>query len=380
MRGLTREPSFLLDCVRRFLQPDTPLALPPDLDWARLGALAREHAVAPLVYWTLHGCADALPPAVVEQFHQSFRETARVNLALSAELAKLLTLFAHAGIEVLPLKGPTLAQTLYGNLALRAFADLDLLIRPRDVLPAKKLLESNGYALTSRLHWPAESACFRARESQLSFADASGVSVDVHWRLLPDYVPEAFDEEQVWSGRRAVPLAGVTARTLSRERLLLFLCAHGAKHLWERLGWICDFARLLQVETEIDWPWVFAEASRTGTSRMLAVGLLLATGLLGAAPPPGASADPEARALAKAIRERYLDGAPIPVPALEAARLSLRMFERTSHRLRYVLGSFFGPSEAEYRALRLPPPLYGFYYVFRPLRLAARYARHVTGL
>ena len=108
---------------------------------------------------------------------------------------------------------------------------------------------------------------------------------------------------------------------------------------------------------------------------MLAVGLLLADGQLEAGLPPGAAADAEARALAKAIRERYLAGAPIPVPPLEAARLSLRMFDRTSHRLRYVFGSFFGPSEAEYRALRLPPALYGLYYVFRPLRLAAKYAR-----
>jgi hypothetical protein len=36
-------------------------------------------------------------------------------------------------------------------------------------------------------------------------------------------------------------------------------------------------------------------------------------------------------------------------------------------------------SEAEYRALRLPLALYGLYYVFRPLRLMAKYIRHATG-
>ena len=50
------------------------------------------------------------------------------------------------------------------------------------------------------------------------------------------------------------------------------------------------------------------------------------------------------------------------------------MFERNSHRLRYLAGTFVWPSEAEYRALRLPPALYFLYYPFRQLRLIAKYA------
>jgi hypothetical protein len=73
-----------------------------------------------------------------------------------------------------------------------------------------------------------------------------------------------------------------TALALSPEHLALFLCAHGAKHYWERLGWICDVGRLLQVEKTVDWTGVFAEASETDTSRILSLGLLLARDLLGA--------------------------------------------------------------------------------------------------
>src|SRR6266849_5151391 len=106
---------------------------------------------------------------------------------------------------------------------------------------------------------------------------------------------------------------------------------------------------------------------------MLSLGLLLASDWLNAAlPAPAAdriAADSRAHELASSVRERFLASAPIPVPPMEAARLSMRMFERASQRVHYVFGSFFGPSEAEYRALRLPPALYGLYYVFRPLRL-----------
>jgi hypothetical protein len=48
--------------------------------------------------------------------------------------------------------------------------------------------------------------------------------------------------------------------------------------------------------------------------------------------------------------------------------------ERTGHRLRYVAGEYLTPSEAEFRALQLPPRLFFLYYPFRPIRLLWKYA------
>jgi hypothetical protein len=44
------------------------------------------------------------------------------------------------------------------------------------------------------------------------------------------------------------------------EDLLLILCAHGAKHLWMALGWICDVAELLRVHRDMNWPDILEEA------------------------------------------------------------------------------------------------------------------------
>jgi hypothetical protein len=226
---------------------------PPDLDWSAFPPLCEAHSVAPLVCSVLKAsAADAIPRAALECLRDSFRQTAILSLTLSADLVKLLGVFQRESIEAILLKGPTLAETLYGNLALRAFADLDLLVHPWDLLRVKKTLEANGYHLRSTLHWPGDSACFRARECQLSFADSRNVSVDLHGGLLPDYFPAAFDIGHVWKKLREILVAGRKAPTLSAEQLVLFLCAHGTKHLWERLGWICDPGRLLQVEKSID--------------------------------------------------------------------------------------------------------------------------------
>ena len=110
---------------------------------------------------------------------------------------------------------------------------------------------------------------------------------------------------------------------------------------------------------------------------MLSLGLRLAGDLLGGELPLEAKEwvahQPQTQELEMAIRKRFLDCAPFPAPALESARLSVRICDRNSHRLRFLFGTLIGPSEAEYRALPMPPALYRLYYLFCPLRLIAKY-------
>jgi hypothetical protein len=49
------------------------------------------------------------------------------------------------GIPAIPYKGPVLAASLYEDLAVRPFSDLDILIKRKDVLKAMDLMTSLGY-------------------------------------------------------------------------------------------------------------------------------------------------------------------------------------------------------------------------------------------
>src|SRR5207249_3213245 len=125
----------------------------------------------------------------------------------------------------------------------------------------------------------------------VSFESPSGVSIDVHWRLVPTYFASAFDEPDGWESLRTVTLAGRRVHTLAPEPLLLFLCPHGAKHMFERLGWICDVARFLIVTPDLDWPAILAPARRTRALRQLLLGIRLAADLLSAPLPTGLPED-----------------------------------------------------------------------------------------
>lgn len=202
--------------------------------------------------------------------------------------------------------------------------------------------------------------------------------VDLHWRLLPSFFPHSFDESEAWTTLRSVPVSGAFAPVLSPENLLLFLAAHGAKHTWDRLSWVCDIARLIQVEPHIDWALVFHRAVDTGTRRILILALFVASELLGTAIPVSRSyigEEPEARMLAEKVRLRFLTDVRNPPSAIETARFCGRVFERNSQRVRFMFGIFVQPTEAEYMAFRLPPFLDWVYYFVRPVRLLLKYAR-----
>lgn len=372
------EADLLLACTRRFIGTDPAElheALGTHLNWPSLSELADAHSVTPLLYWALEQeCPDRIP----QQLRVRFETRARTNLMQTAELLKILKLFEQDGIPTIALKGPVLAQWGYGDLALREFSDLDLLVRREQVAVAKNVLIRAGYRLRSGLHCSSPSALLRSKDGELIFeSETRGINVDLHWRLFPDYFPESLDPEELWENLTSVSLGGRAVPTLSPENTLLFLAAHGGKHRWECLVWICDLAVVLN-RTIIDWNRLLARARQAHIERMLLVGLQLASGVLGAELPHEvlrlARADPDVTKLAKAVQARILENSPIQASATEACRMNLRMLERFRDKLRFLTGILITPGEAEWRDLRLPPTFYKLYYPYRLLRLIGKHS------
>jgi hypothetical protein len=229
------------------------------------------------------------------------------------------------------------------------------------------------FRLESGLHWSCASACLRSKEGELSFRRAGdGVRLDLHWRLLPDYFASSLDGERVWEHLGAMRLAGRDVPALSTEDLLLFLCAHGSKHRWECLGWLCDVALLLQ-RGEIDWPLLIALARDQHIERIVLLGLRLACDLLGSPLPDAVRQAIDRDGMVTKLVDEVL--ATIFLPRAEASPvkdglLNLRMLERASDKLRFLRGLLITPTEAEWRRLLLPPALFFLYYPYRLARLA----------
>jgi hypothetical protein len=294
------------------------------------------------------------------------------------ELLGLVARLAGAGIDALPFKGPALAVSAYGNLALRQFADLDILVRERDHASAKALLASLGYRWQAPLTSSQES-CYLDFDCQQQFLRDDGeVMVELHWALAPKYFAFAYEGERLWRGLTRASLGGADVLGFCPEDLLLILCAHGAKHSWERLGWICDVAEMIRAHPQLDWARLLAEARELGAERMLRIGLLLAHALLDAPLPVGVARklerDPAAGRLAASVTARLL-GRQQPLTPYAHHVFHLRARERLRDRCRYLFRLATTPGPREWAVVTLPGSLYFLYYGVRAARLLGKYLR-----
>jgi len=76
-----------------------------------------------------------------------------------------------------------LAASVYKNLALREFFDLDILVDVADVTHAAELLIAHGYQCQTRLS-EAQLRSYLSSGCELCF-ERDGVAVELHWRIAP---------------------------------------------------------------------------------------------------------------------------------------------------------------------------------------------------
>ena len=288
--ALRPEVELLLCCARPQLdttRADKIRALVQEpLNWPALLEIASRHGMEPLLYWHLNAtCPDAVPTTRMEALHWAFHTTALYNHFCTEELLTLLHLLDGHGLPALSYKGPTLAVGVYGDLALRTFSDLDLLVHERDFSRATHLLLAQGFRLHHALDWES---CF--------IHDTPPLTVDLHRGITSHQFHFPLDFGRLWTHRQSVSLAGAPVSTLAPEDLLLVLCVQAARDAWGglhkplehrygRLLQSCDIAALLQVHPDMDWGRVLADAQRMGGQRMLFFGLRVVRELLGTALP-----------------------------------------------------------------------------------------------
>ena len=347
------------------------------IDWPRLIQLADHHGVTPLVYQALRG-TESVPPSTLETLGNHYQHNARKNLQFTAELFRVLDCLDSHSIPAIPLKGPVLAETVYRDLALRDFSDLDVLVRREDVRKAKTALGALGYAVNAQLS-EAEERAYLAAGYEYTFDGPAGRNLlEIQWDILPRFYAVKFDCRELFQQTRTVPVCGRALRTLSPEDLLLTLCVHAGKHAWIRLCWLRDIAGAVQSQT-IDWTGLERQARKLGIARIVGVSLWLAHRLLHANVPDMArnlwNADPEIERLSEEVLRGLPDAEAYNPESLQYFQLMMRLRERRSDQFRFLWRLAFTPGVGEWRVIRLPAPLFPLYRVVRMFRLGARMLR-----
>ena len=348
--------------------------------WQSLFDLAQRHGVQQLVYVALAAssapiAAEQMPP--LQQIHQL---NLRKALLLSRELIRIVDHLSALGIETMPYKGLALAEAIYGDIALRQSGDIDLLIRPQDFSRVRDAVRDIGFTSHSHLSAAQERAHLKSGY-EYSFDGAAGPNLlEVQWAVQARFYSIDFDMDGIFERAVTVNVAGHAMKTPSPEDLFLVLSAHAAKHVWGRLIWLCDLARIMTLPN-LDWEWIASQANELGIARIMGITMVLANRLLGAAIPSAAAQagfkfdDTETAAFGEEIQTHMAGENAYNVESLAYFRLMLRLRERASDRRRFLWRLVFTPGPGEWDAVPLPAPLFPLYRLVRLSRLAARLLR-----
>jgi len=340
-------------------------------DWESLIRLADEHRVSPMLYQLLTETGATVPPDAMERLRAEYNRNVFHSIANAAELIAVLKVFDEEGISAMPFKGVVLAASVYHDHMARAAGDLDLIIHQRDLKRATAILQARGYEFTLPVLSDGRTD---PNPYEYHFErQADGRVLELRWRL--DLTQPGFRRnlgmDWVWPSRRTAKLAGAEVPNMSSEMTLLVLCMHGSKHVWSRVLWICDVARLLECSPDLDWERAIREAKKSGLSRSLALGVLLAYRIADASVPPTVlrrlQSDSAANQLARHIEENLFE-APGNTP-MGPVPYSIQLLDFRDRVTLLLSLDLFRPNEHDRAVLPLPRVFHALYYLIRPFRI-----------
>ena len=356
------------------------LAHQKNIDWQLFFSLTYRHKVYPRVWRNLITIVpDIFTEETIEDHKARFRTHTMHCMAITGQLYKVCELLNKQNIIHTPYKGPVLAAYLYGNINMRSFSDLDILISEKDLQQVYKLLITNGYRPEFDIT-EQQITAYTLTEDNLAFLpNDQGVPVEIHWELSGRYLATPWGLDHVSRRLSTVEVQGKEFPLFSSENLLIYFCLHGTKHEWKQLDLISCLAELIMKEKKISWPMVFEMADDLKCRRMVYIGLLLALKTYMIDVPETILAELKADKKALLLSERVYDNLHNLAKQKERAsppghdsRFSLFRFQARDSLIDatlYLLRIIFYPSKAEWMLFKLPSGLTFGYWIARPFRI-----------
>lgn len=254
----TREFQLLCGCAGSRLDEDQSRKVwelaEKDINWEELVKMSAFHKTLPLLYKSLkEACLTEVPEPILQQLRGFFLYNGARCFEMTGELIKVIDLFKKEGIPVAPIKGPLLAETLFGDLTLRTYCDLDLFIPTAKMPSAVKILASHGYSPDIALGDDQFISLSRAGHHATLVKTETRLRIELHWELTCRLFRQHVEFADLEPRLRQAPLAGRIINNLGAEDLLVFLCIHGTRHYWNQLDQVCCVAELIRAETDLDW-------------------------------------------------------------------------------------------------------------------------------
>jgi len=385
------EINLLLKCSRAQIDAERIQeikdVLDKGIDWNIIFNLASSQRMLPLFYRNLRlTFPEAIPPDIVTRLANVYHINARKNWMLAREMLRIVDNFNFRNVSIVPYKGPILAEQIYGDVALRNFADLDFLIPQNQLHEADELLQALGY-IRERQTTPAREEFFLKTEHHYEFINReNGVLVEIHWKVSPNIFFLQPEITSFWDQLQPIAFFGKKVLSFPSEVMLQILCEHGTRHKWSRLSWICDVAGLIETKKP-DLMSMIGRSKELRNRRPLLLGLYLAKDLLDAQISKEiynlANADQGVRENAIKVKGALFEtmlsyGGNIDhLPMQQSNEFGFYLNLIEMRKIRQIMQHAITPRDKDWNTIQLPDRLIPLYYLIRPIRLINAYKKEL---
>ena len=341
--------------------------------WNALPDAAERHGLTAWVHLAVRHTATA-PPQVLAAIEARARAQHVRALQAVSQLSAVCRSLQSAGLGVVSLKGPLFSTWLYGDLGMRRFVDLDLLVEPHQRERAFAVLTGAGYSLRGGVSI-ATARTIYAGTGAWPLVHAAGFPLDLHWRAQALGFAAPLRPREVLRESITIPGAGADIRIPSATHAATLALLHAAKHLWSSLELVLAIAHLMR-RADIDWTHVHRLASRAGAWKACAAGLALAGDVFEVDSPPAVRDRLRARGIGR-LAHRALSFLALPDVAGAPLRAEFQAhcasLDSLAGRTRYAAWRLLAPTPLESTWWPLPDRLTPLYAPMRLIRLAVRH-------
>ena len=307
------------------------------------------------------------------------RSIAQRNMLMSVELIKVMKLLEENNIEAIPFKGPLLAQMAYGDITLRQYVDLDILINEHKLDKAIQLLSKHNYVYNQKEYQ-------QIMKNKSIFHDISlsknSVSIELHWRLFSDEFKTNFESIKIDKNLFEVTIANYKLKSFQNEILIIYLAIHGTKHNWERVEWLLDIVKIIQNHS-VDWQQIIELMHTTKTKKILLSTFYLCHTVLDLNLPYEIQTlvhNPKSLKLSKSLEELFYQNFKSRITQKVAtkniSKIQYLLLDGFRNKSLFIL-SLFTPTELEFKTIQLPQSMRFLYYIIRPVNVLLRWIKKI---
>lgn len=254
------------------------------IDWNCFLKKAKDNGISAYVYSNLNKnrkSSPNIPLDIYEQLKRDYYLNALKNTLIFTALGKFLESLKNAELQVIVLKGGALAETIYGNLALRPMSDIDLLVKKEDLLSVDKQLNMLGYRPSDISVNDIDFSSTYLTTLDYRSSSKDSISFHIHWHFINSSVPnESYINhvkiERIWQDAKKAEIANVETFVMAPHHLLIHLSEHALRvtHSFSKYSYFCDIDRVIHFyKDSLNWESLIRDSFHFKLDRMVYMSL-----------------------------------------------------------------------------------------------------------